>query len=94
MVAHRKTLDIFAERLDDTGTLVAQDHRERRGVHPFQRVEVRSADPARGERDLHLTGARPVQLHLGELEGLAVLVKHCTQHVAHALSTSRAATLP
>ena len=61
----RGCLDPVADLLDDAGSLVAEQHRERRSPVPvLDRPQVRMADAARHQPDEHLARTRRVDLEL------------------------------
>ena len=64
-IAHARRVHAVADLLDDAGSLVAEQHRERRSPVPvLDRPEIRVTDPAGDQPNEHLTGPGSVDLEV------------------------------
>ena len=71
MVADLDAGDVGADLLDDAGALVAEHVGEHLGRQEAAHGDVGVAQAGGDDAHQHLVGARPVEVDLGEGEGLA-----------------------
>lgn len=64
MVAGRDMADALADRLDDAGALVPEDHRHGEGDRAVDHRQIAVAEPGRGDGDQDLAGARVPYLQI------------------------------
>jgi hypothetical protein len=76
VIARRHRRHVFADRLDDPGSLVAENRRRvAGGIGAGGRVQVGVADAARGEPHQNLTRAGIGEIDLGDVQRLAELLE-------------------
>jgi len=70
-----------ADRLDDPGTLVSEDHRRWQGTCPVEAAQIAVAHARRDQADRDLSGARRLKLEIFDDEPGAARVHHGRFHV-------------
>ena len=92
LVALGERVDARADRLDDAGGLVPEDHGERRRQLSVHEVQVGVADSAEADPYQHLTGARILDLDIVDDTQFPTLLFQ--QRRAHAADCNDVASVP